>query len=286
MNIDIFDINLNEGQNADLINKKDENGIKEYTFKLTWTEENAKKGDEFVFEWNLPLTGIMYGWQPKCRTAHYIDPDWCGPVSHMISNGSPVHSYYDGQGVNKCTMALSEAKMLTRIRNGIVEENGNLQFKVSMGTQQFTNKYETEITIRLDMREIPTYEALKAVSQWWVSLGITPTYVPAAAKEPCYSFWYSFHQGVNEKNVEEECRRAKDLGFDVEIFEQPVSGNVVCITMNSDINQKPVALSGHLHLSGSNPCPRPLLLCHFERSGFRSYYGSFYGLPWRPVLCW
>ncbi len=215
MNIEFFDIKFQEGQNAALINKKDENGIKEYTFKLTWTEENAKNDDEFVFEWDLPLTGIMYGWQPKCRTAHYIDPDWCGPVSHMISNGSPIHSYYDGQGVNKCTMALSEAKMLTRIRNGIVEENGNLQFKVSMGTQQFTNKYETEITIRLDMREIPTYEALKAVSQWWESLGITPTYVPAAAKEPCYSFWYSFHQGVNEKNVEEECKRAKDLGFDV-----------------------------------------------------------------------
>lgn len=51
---------------------------------------------------------------------------------------------------------------------------------------------------------------------------------------------------------------AKDLGFDVEIFEQPVSGNVVCITMNSDINQKPVALSGHMdtvHPVGSYGTP-------------------------------
>ena len=39
---------------------------------------------------------------------------------------------------------------------------------------------------------------------------------------------------------------AKELGFDIEIFEQPVSGNVVCITMNSDINKKPIVLSGHM----------------------------------------
>lgn len=39
---------------------------------------------------------------------------------------------------------------------------------------------------------------------------------------------------------------AKELGFDIEIFEQPVSGNVVCITMNSDIDEKPIVLSGHM----------------------------------------
>ena len=39
---------------------------------------------------------------------------------------------------------------------------------------------------------------------------------------------------------------AKELGFEVEVFGQPVSGNVVVITMNSGINKQPICLSGHV----------------------------------------
>ncbi len=253
MKIEFFNITVNDGQNAELISKKTENGISEYTFKLSWTEENAKNDDEFAFEWSTPLTGIMYGWHPKCRTAHYIDPNWCGPVSHMISSGAPIHSYYDGQGVNKYTMALSEAKMLTRIRNGIVEENGNLQLKFYIGTQQFTNKYDTEITVRIDERDIPMYEALRAVSKWWEDLGMTPTYVPADAKEPCYSFWYSFHQNVNEKDVEDECKRAKELGFNVCIVDDG---------WQTDDNNR-----GYAYCGDWEPCPAkfPDMAAHVKR---------------------
>ncbi len=253
MNIEIFNIELQNGQSAELINKKIENGISEYTFKLNWTAENAKNNDEFVFDWSTPIVGIMYAWHPKCRTGHYLIPDWYGPVSHMISSGAPIHSYYDGQGMNKCTVALSEAKMLVKIKNGVVEENGNLQFKFYLETQQFTNKYETIITIRIDERDIPRYEALKSVAEWWENNGITPTYVPAAAKEPCYSFWYSFHQNINEKNVEEECKRAKELGFDVCIVDDG---------WQTDDNNRGYAFCGDWE-----PCPAkfPDMAAHVKR---------------------
>ncbi len=39
---------------------------------------------------------------------------------------------------------------------------------------------------------------------------------------------------------------AEERGWKVEIFEQPVSGNVVCITLNPDANGQPVSLSGHI----------------------------------------
>lgn len=212
---DIFTITGAEGQKAELTGKKQENGVSEYTFKLTWTEENAKKDDEICFEWSTPLVGTMYAWQPKCRTAHYLDPNWAGAVNNMISSGAPINAYYDGQGVNKYTYALSEAKMSTQLRYGVIEENGNLQIKFYIGTRQYTNKYETEITVRIDQRPVPVYKAIQDTAKWWEDLGMTPAFVPAAAKEPCYSFWYSFHQDINEKNVEEECKRAKEIGFDV-----------------------------------------------------------------------
>lgn len=39
---------------------------------------------------------------------------------------------------------------------------------------------------------------------------------------------------------------AKKRGFKVEVLEQKVSGNAVCITMNADVDAKPVALSAHM----------------------------------------
>ena len=39
---------------------------------------------------------------------------------------------------------------------------------------------------------------------------------------------------------------AKEHGWQVEVLEQPISGNAVCITMNPEVNEKPLALSGHI----------------------------------------
>lgn len=39
---------------------------------------------------------------------------------------------------------------------------------------------------------------------------------------------------------------AQNRGWKVEYFNQPVSGNVVCITMNPDVDAPPLSLSGHM----------------------------------------
>ena len=41
-------------------------------------------------------------------------------------------------------------------------------------------------------------------------------------------------------------KRAEANGWKVEVLEQPVSGNAVCLTMNPDAKGAPVALSGHM----------------------------------------
>ena len=249
MNIEFFDIKFQEGQNAALINKKDENGIKEYTFKLTWTEENAKNDNEFAFGWSTPLVGIMYGWQPKCEINRCVN----NYSIHMLANGSPVLSYYDGHSMNKYTVAVSEAKMFVVLGGSIVEENGNISLNFRLGTQQYTNKYSTELTFRIDTRNVPVYEAVSAVAKWWEDIGIRPAFVPAEAKEPCYSFWYSYHQNINEKNVEEECRRAKELGFDICIVDDG---------WQTDDNNRGYAFCGDWE-----PCPAkfPDMAAHVKR---------------------
>ena len=40
--------------------------------------------------------------------------------------------------------------------------------------------------------------------------------------------------------------KAKELGFEIEVLKQEVAGDAICITMNPDSPNKPVALSGHM----------------------------------------
>lgn len=41
-------------------------------------------------------------------------------------------------------------------------------------------------------------------------------------------------------------KKAEELGFDVEVSKQEVSGDAICITMNPNANEKPVCASGHI----------------------------------------
>lgn len=56
-------------------------------------------------------------------------------------------------------------------------------------------------------------ESLRCVQEWWQQeAGYSPVAVPAAAKLPMYSTWYSFHQQVSPEEIEQQCRLAKELG--------------------------------------------------------------------------
>ncbi|MEE1042502.1 MAG: hypothetical protein UH854_00915, partial [Clostridia bacterium] len=55
----------------------------------------------------------------------------------------------------------------------------------------------------------------------------------------------SYKEGV-DKVGEYFINLAKNRGWTVEVYEQGVAGNVVCITMNNDAKKPPVSLSGHI----------------------------------------
>ena len=73
-------------------------------------------------------------------------------------------------------------------------------------------------------------------------------------KEPYFKVWEDvcniesptgYKEGIN-KVGEYFAEMAKERGWKVEYFKQEASGDVVCITMNPESKQKPVALSGHI----------------------------------------
>ncbi|WP_164826782.1 glycoside hydrolase family 36 protein, partial [Paenibacillus alginolyticus] len=71
-----------------------------------------------------------------------------------------------------------------------------------------------------DTRDIPYYESLHGVQKWWSAMPeYRPAFVPAAAKEPMYSTWYSMHQNVIDTHIEEQCCLAKKLGMEAVIVD-------------------------------------------------------------------
>lgn len=55
----------------------------------------------------------------------------------------------------------------------------------------------------------------------------------------------NFKEGVDKTSLY-FINKAKDKGWKIEVLKQAVSGDVVCITLNPEANEKPIALSSHI----------------------------------------
>ena len=215
-----FEIRKSGSMEGVLVSSHSEGSVSTYTFHFKWTEADAEKDASYMIRWEVPMVGILYYWSPLCGHNRTIGVDWMGDHSSMISAGAPLEALYDGEGVNQYTWQVSECQKLVFFHSGVIEENGNIECRFRFGTRQFTGTYETDITLRVDETKEPLYQTLKNAARWWADdLGMTPAFVPNEATEPCYSFWYSFHQQVYEKEVEDECRRARALGFNTCIID-------------------------------------------------------------------
>lgn len=85
-------------------------------------------------------------------------------------------------------------------------------------------------------------------------------------EEKYINVWKEFSEIESPSNFKEGVDKAsgyiaeiaKSIGYVIEKFEHPVSGDVVCITMNSESTEKPIVLSGHVdtvHPVGSYGSP-------------------------------
>ena len=209
-----FAVQITDGQTCEIKETREKDGVTETVFRFCWTKENAERNDKFTVGWTENVPGVMYKLDSCCRLNRDLSPHWDDRFSSMLSCNSPVTCYFDGRDTSRYCWALSECSKLIEIKNSLRDQTGSLNLQFSFGTRQFTGRYETEITLYTDTRPVPMQKAVAGVASWWEKdCGMTPMNVPDDAWDPLYSFWYSYHQDVNEKDVEEECRRAKGLGF-------------------------------------------------------------------------
>lgn len=195
-----------------------EGEVSEYRLRLEFPE--AIMPATYRLLWDEPQIDELGFWPPTSGHWPNLRPDWS--MSHADSrtaSGMPLACVYNKQNINRVTVALSDPANPTVLHAGVVEETGSLRLCVELFAQSCAPMESYEITIRVDRRPIPFYDAVVSVRDWWRSIGYKETYVPDAAKLPVYSTWYSFHQYTYPEEIIAECAVAKAMGMDTVIVD-------------------------------------------------------------------
>lgn len=170
-------------------------------------------------EWSFPILDIAGRWHPACRFDRSIRADWSYGERSMSAISAPVVTFFSESGKNRGTIAVSETLKEVRMNPGVHEEDGTMKCKILI----LLGKMDKEIyTVRIlrDFRDVNYEQSIREVGIWWeIDCELAPAYIPEDAKHPMYSFWYSYHQELSDTEIEAECERAKELGFQTVIVD-------------------------------------------------------------------
>ena len=194
--------------NKEVLCKKEEpeNGVYEYTYEIPESE----KEETLWLEWYEDVANTVGCWYPDCGSGRAYGADWQRRRTTSLSVSAPVYCLYDQGGNNCITIALSEAVREVEWKIGVHEEDGRFLFqcKIHMG------RGREEVKLYINEGKAVYSKVLGKVQTWWKDkCKIVPAIVPEAAKMPFYSTWYSYHQNIEEKQLERECELAAQMGF-------------------------------------------------------------------------
>ncbi|MDL2300915.1 alpha-galactosidase [Lachnospiraceae bacterium OttesenSCG-928-D06] len=194
--------------------------IYELTVSMCEEDSRSKENPCLLFEWNIPVLDVSGIWHPKCGFDRSLKADWWDEIKTMTSISAPVVSLFGEAGGNRMTFALSEVKKEVWIKAGVHEEDGTISLNVRIPVKNFQKTQSYSLHIYINTENIPYYSVLNKVVKWWeLEEELIPAKVPISARMPMYSTWYTFHQRVSHALIEEECNRAKELGFETVILD-------------------------------------------------------------------
>jgi alpha-galactosidase len=174
----------------------------------------------YRLSWRQPLVDIQGFWRPGNDQGRTLPADWSEGFVSQSTTHAPVGCLYNLNGQNRHTWAFSDALNPIEILAGVHEETAVFRFSLTLFKACAPFK-EYAATLRLDTRSQPYFfESLNEVQAWWAAQpGYYPAPVPAAARQPMYSTWYSFHQRLEAAAIEEQCRLAHRVGCEAVIVD-------------------------------------------------------------------
>jgi len=199
----------------EITSKSEIQGIIVYTLKLK-SDKGIVPG-EIILHWRIPSADICGQWTTQSHKQKFLYPEWSrnANVTSYAASNAPVMTLYSNTDENKITFACSDALNKITLHAGVKEEDGFFDCEVILFNEKVPAFKNYEIKIRIDTRNIHFSESLSDVAEWWTSMPENkPLQVPEYARLPMYSSWYSFHQNLVVDDVLEQCRLAKELGYE------------------------------------------------------------------------
>ena len=181
---------------------------------VTLNADTPQQPPRFSVAMEMPQVDTQHIWSPTNLDRFQLRPNWGGFFSSELALSMPLYSLFNDNNQNRLTIASSEPLRRVDVNLGLREEGC-----VIIGSLSYFNVPEAPISryqtkIKLDSRPIFWADALRQGTQWITDeAGITPIEAPAGAFDPLYSTWYQFHQNVSDKAIEDECRKAAELGM-------------------------------------------------------------------------
>ncbi len=201
------DVRISERENAD-------GNITLCDIDITFAEEIVPQPISLRF----PIDNIdTYSvWSPTICSSRHMGPNWQKRTSSSrLASGLPIHALVSLGGQNRLTVALSDAATATALRSGIIEETAQTEVEVLLFTQPQNAIKSYHVTVYFDWTDRRYEDSIRAAEKWWQSdCGYVCAPVPAHAKLPMYSTWYSFHQNTIPAEILKQCRMAKEMGME------------------------------------------------------------------------
>jgi len=219
MNFSLTITGGNEGADIKITNRRTEGGI--FFADLMLSLATPAVPEKITLSWFMPATDIYSTFSPSVRHNRQIGPDWRKQSSpSRLASWMPLHSLLSADGTNRLTVALSDALNPTAIATGVSEEDAAIHCKIELFTLPIAPISKYSVTLRLDIRPLPFYKVIRDTTDWWEKeCGYTPAPVPAHARLPMNSLWYSYHQNLDPEDILKECALSKSLGMDTVIID-------------------------------------------------------------------
>lgn len=200
-------------------NQKENNDF--ITFDIAVNYKTPTVPEPIKVRFSYPVSDCYSTWSPSVRFGRQLQPNWRKQVTNSrLASWMPVHTLLSAKGQNRMTIALSDALTPTAIGTGVLEETACFDCLITFFTVQVAPLTEYRATVRIDLRDIPYYESIAAVTEWWeTDCGYTPAHVPYAATMPMNSLWYTYHQDLDVEDILRECRLSKAIGMDTVIID-------------------------------------------------------------------
>ncbi len=197
------------------------------TLRIALVAPEAAPPPRIQVTWRVPSIDVAGYWHPAIAIdkANY----YRNRVESRAARNAPVVALLSAADRNRMTVAVSDALRKVSVGSYVKEEDAHFHFYVELFAEPEPALERYEVSVRIDGRDIRYEQALADVAAWWARQdGYLPAPVPAAAREPMVSTWYSFHQNLDRDELMAELRLAKPLGYEAVIVDdgwQTLDGN-------------------------------------------------------------